>query len=71
LETIQLFGPFLEEVFNLSLGSFERVRNSGPERSTVATWLDDTGYDPAYVGKYLNGYGEGKPTRYVPPGWDR
>jgi arylsulfatase A-like enzyme len=56
---------------NAPLGGFERFRNSGRERSTVATWLNNAGYDTAYVGKYLNGYGEGEPTRYVPPGWDR
>lgn len=40
------------------------------ETRTLATWLDDAGYETALVGKYLNGY----PFRrgpYVPPGWDR
>ena len=39
------------------------------ESSTVATWLDDVGYQTAYVGKYLNKYGQSKP-RTAPPGWD-
>lgn len=39
------------------------------ERSTAATWLQDTGYQTAFVGKYLNRYGERQPVA-VPPGWD-
>ncbi|MEX1263083.1 MAG: sulfatase [Actinomycetota bacterium] len=38
------------------------------DRSTVATWLDDAGYETAFIGKYFNG---SWPTAYVPPGWDR
>ena len=38
--------------------------------NTLATWLDDAGYQTAFVGKYLNNYGtECCPAR-VPPGWD-
>jgi arylsulfatase A-like enzyme len=37
------------------------------DRSTVATWLDDVGYQTGLFGKYFNGYH----TEYVPPGWDR
>ncbi|HET7196079.1 MAG TPA: sulfatase [Nocardioides sp.] len=48
------------------------------DRSTIATWLDDSGYSTVYLGKYLNGYGfqprpgraQGDSLRYVPPGWD-
>jgi arylsulfatase A-like enzyme len=42
------------------------------DHSTVATWLDDAGYETMLAGKYLNGYGRqnAEPT-YVPPGWDR
>src|SRR3954468_9913833 len=39
------------------------------DRSTIATWLDDTGYRTALIGKYLNGSSLGP--KYVPPGWDR
>jgi N-acetylglucosamine-6-sulfatase len=35
--------------------------------STLATWLDEAGYETAYVGKYLNSYARTEP----PPGWDR
>ena len=37
------------------------------DRSTIATWLEDAGYDTALIGKYLNGYTKAS---YVPPGWD-
>jgi arylsulfatase A-like enzyme len=36
--------------------------------STVATWLDDAGYQTGLFGKYLNGY---RDTTRIPPGWDR
>jgi N-acetylglucosamine-6-sulfatase len=38
--------------------------------NTVATWLHDAGYQTAFVGKYLNGYGEKTLAARVPPGWD-
>jgi len=38
------------------------------DRSTIATWLDDAGYETAFIGKYFNG---SWPAAYVPPGWDR
>jgi N-acetylglucosamine-6-sulfatase len=50
------------------LGGHEKFRGEGLDRSTVATWLHDAGYNTAYFGKYMNGYED---TRYVPPGWDR
>jgi arylsulfatase A-like enzyme len=33
----------------------------------LGTWMQSAGYRTAYVGKYLNGYVDG---RRVPPGWD-
>jgi arylsulfatase A-like enzyme len=45
------------------------------DRSTLPVWLQDSGYETGFVGKYLNGYGihptyDGRPSlRYVPPGW--
>ncbi len=37
--------------------------------STLATWLQDSGYLTSFVGKYLNNYGSVRPVT-VPPGWD-
>src|SRR5918999_3193092 len=48
------------------LGGAKRFRLSGGDRSTVATWLKENGYQTAVVGKYLNGYSG----VYVPPGWE-
>jgi arylsulfatase A-like enzyme len=44
-----------------------------PDASTIATWLQATGYRTGFYGKYLNGYRELRAVRgesYVPPGWD-
>ena len=49
-------------------GGFGKFRRLGLERSTVATWLDDAGYDTFYAGKYMNGYDD---TTHVPDGWDK
>jgi arylsulfatase A-like enzyme len=38
------------------------------DESTLATWLDDAGYNTGRVGKYLVSYPDG--STYVPPGWD-
>lgn len=49
-------------------GGFDSFEDS----STLATWLDDAGYETALVGKYMNGYeAAAESTGYVPPGWDR
>ncbi|MGH9993221.1 MAG: sulfatase family protein [Nitrososphaera sp.] len=40
------------------------------DSSTLATWLQDSGYHTAYVGKYLNRYGVDTAGTYVPPGWN-
>jgi len=39
------------------------------DSNTIATWMDEAGYQTGFVGKYLNGYGNQEPAR-VPPGWD-
>lgn len=38
--------------------------------STVATWLDASGYETGLFGKYFNGYDQSR-AEQVPPGWDR
>src|SRR5215208_1595406 len=48
------------------LGGEAKFRNSGLDRSTIATWLDDAGYQTKYIGKYMNGYSD----LYKPWGWD-
>jgi len=40
------------------------------ESTTVAAWLDQSGYHTGLVGKYLNGYPFGR-APFVPAGWDR
>jgi len=40
------------------------------DASTLATWLDDAGYRTGMFGKYLNNYGVGSFSNYIPPGWD-
>jgi N-acetylglucosamine-6-sulfatase len=40
------------------------------DSSTIATWLQSSGYTTALVGKYLNGYPFGRGP-FVPPGWSR
>ncbi|MGN0062880.1 MAG: sulfatase [Nocardioides sp.] len=39
------------------------------DTDTLPVWLQEAGYDTAFVGKYLNGYGEQTAPEYVPPGW--
>ena len=41
-------------------------RELGRDQNTVATWLNDVGYQTKYIGKYMNGYND----LYKPPGWD-
>src|SRR5215211_5974706 len=47
-------------------GGEGKFRNLGRDRSTIATWLDDAGYQTKLVGKYMNSYND----LYKPPGWD-
>ncbi|MQA73593.1 MAG: sulfatase-like hydrolase/transferase [Solirubrobacterales bacterium] len=39
------------------------------KQRTLPVWLSRAGYETGFVGKYLNGYGEGAAIREVPPGW--
>jgi arylsulfatase A-like enzyme len=50
-------------------GGFDRFFRMGHEASTLATWLQGSGYRTILVGKYLNGYPEGGSRTHVPPGW--
>ena len=51
--------------------------NSGPNGgyqaldadNTLPVWLSRAGFRTGFVGKFLNGYGEGNRAREVPPGW--
>src|SRR5215211_5728463 len=52
---------------SLPAGGWEKFRNRGLQRSTVATWLHGAGYRTGLFGKYMNNYQE----RTIPPGWDR
>ncbi len=41
------------------------------DSSTLATWLDQAGYQTGLFGKYLNSFPWNRGRKYVPPGWDR
>ncbi len=48
-------------------GGYGRLDN----KNTLPVWLSDAGYQTAFMGKYLNGYGKKrKYSKEVPPGWD-
>lgn len=58
------------------------VKDNGPpdggigaldQERTLPVWLREAGYETAFVGKYLNGYGKDKNggPEFVPPGWVR
>ena len=64
--------PHNTEILNNAppIGGFAKFRDLGRETSTVATWLQATGYRTAFFGKYLNGYPTPDRPTHVPPGWD-
>jgi N-acetylglucosamine-6-sulfatase len=49
-------------------GGYERFKALG-QQNTLPVWLQRAGYHTGLIGKYLNEYGEQRPTE-VPPGWD-
>jgi N-acetylglucosamine-6-sulfatase len=51
---------------NPPLGGYVALDHS----NTLPVWLQAAGYHTSFVGKYLNGYGEGEGRTEVPPGWD-
>jgi N-acetylglucosamine-6-sulfatase len=46
-------------------GGYERLDAD----HTLPVWLSRAGYRTTFVGKFLNGYGEGDRAREIPPGW--
>ncbi|MBN2549229.1 MAG: sulfatase-like hydrolase/transferase [Anaerolineales bacterium] len=50
-------------------GGFQKFLSQGCEDSTIATWLQDSGYRTVLMGKYLNGYPEEPDPEHIPPGW--
>ncbi len=52
-------------------GGLARAMELGLEASTVATWVDQAGYETGFIGRYLLGYGRRDTgPDYIPPGWD-
>jgi arylsulfatase A-like enzyme len=52
-------------------GGWATFSAKGDEADCLPVWLHAAGVQTAYIGKYLNGYGEdGDPTA-IPAGWDR
>ena len=52
-------------------GGWVKFYKRNLESDCLPTWLHAAGVDTSLVGKYLNGFPDGAPTkRYVPPGWD-
>lgn len=49
------------------MGGWDEFQNQGLHHSTIATWLDASGYSTGQFGKYMNNYRD----RGIPPGWDR
>ncbi|HJQ28988.1 MAG TPA: sulfatase [Rubrobacter sp.] len=52
---------------SLPAGGWAKFRNLGEYQSTIATWLNNSGYQTGLFGKYMNNYRD----RLIPPGWDR
>ena len=52
---------------SLPLGGWNKFKARGEHKSTMATWLNRSGYQTGLFGKYMNNYTE----LAIPPGWDR
>jgi N-acetylglucosamine-6-sulfatase len=51
----------------LPTGGWEKFRDQGLQRSTIATWLDRSGYQTGLFGKYINDYRG----LSIPQDWER
>jgi N-acetylglucosamine-6-sulfatase len=51
----------------LPRGGWQKFKRLGEQNSTIATWLNHTGYHTGLFGKYMNNYTD----LLIPPGWDR
>jgi N-acetylglucosamine-6-sulfatase len=49
------------------LGGFQKFYDEGLEEGTIATRLQEAGYQTAFFGKYLNAYPGDEGPSYVPP----
>jgi N-acetylglucosamine-6-sulfatase len=58
------------ETNNPPKGGFPKFDSEGREEDTIATRLQQGGYETALFGKYLNHYPGDETTTHVPPGWD-
>jgi arylsulfatase A-like enzyme len=51
-------------------GGIEAYARSGRAGCDLPVWLQRAGYETAYIGKYLNGYGTATEAAHIPPGWN-
>jgi N-acetylglucosamine-6-sulfatase len=60
------------QIFGNSLpsGGLQKFVQLGEDKSTIATWLQDAGYQTMLAGKYLNDYPAKSNPAYIPPGWN-
>ncbi|TPX30749.1 hypothetical protein SmJEL517_g05759 [Synchytrium microbalum] len=54
---------------NPPFGGYERFLDLGLHKSYLPLWMRDAGYQTAFIGKFINGFGLRNFFR-VPPGWD-
>ena len=49
---------------------WKKFEGAGSEQDTLASWLQTSGYQTGFFGKYLNGYGIDSPS-HRPPHWNK
>ncbi|MFZ1702337.1 MAG: sulfatase-like hydrolase/transferase [Pyrinomonadaceae bacterium] len=52
-------------------GGYQKFFEIGHENSNLGSWLQNSGYNTAYLGKYLNGYPLQGSRTHVPIGWNQ